>query len=81
MPVAMHSTNFRTHMSQYAGNDLCLHYTGSALVIALLADKWTMTVCHVLARGTQRTASVSLARRRFVPACSTWALARFSSLR
>jgi len=28
---------------------------GSALVIALLADKWTIPVIHALGRGTKRT--------------------------
>lgn len=32
-----------------------LHYPGSALVVALLADKWTIPVIHALARGTKRT--------------------------
>jgi len=29
-----------------------LHYPGSALVVALLADKWTIPVIHALARQT-----------------------------
>ena len=32
-----------------------LHYPGSALVVGLLADKWTIPVIHALARGTKRT--------------------------
>src|SRR5262245_44563770 len=32
-----------------------LRYPGSALVISLLADKWTIPVIHALARGTKRT--------------------------
>lgn len=32
-----------------------LHYPGSALVVALLADKWTIPVIHALARRTKRT--------------------------
>lgn len=32
-----------------------LRYPGSALVVALLADKWTIPVIHALARGTRRT--------------------------
>ena len=35
--------------------DQFLHYPGSALVVALLADKWTIPVIHALARGTKRT--------------------------
>ncbi len=32
-----------------------LRYPGSALVVSLLADKWTIPVIHALARGTKRT--------------------------
>ena len=32
-----------------------LKFPGSALVILLLADKWTIPVIHSLARGTKRT--------------------------
>jgi len=32
-----------------------LRYPGSAVVVSLLADKWTIPVIHALARGTQRT--------------------------
>ncbi len=32
-----------------------LQYPGSALVVSLLADKWTIPVIHALARGTKRT--------------------------
>jgi DNA-binding HxlR family transcriptional regulator len=32
-----------------------LRYPGSALVVSLLADKWTIPVIHALARGTRRT--------------------------
>jgi DNA-binding HxlR family transcriptional regulator len=35
--------------------DVFLHYPGSSLVIALLADKWTIPVIHALRRGTKRT--------------------------
>jgi DNA-binding HxlR family transcriptional regulator len=35
--------------------DVFLRYPGSALVISLLADKWTIPVIHALARGTKRT--------------------------
>jgi DNA-binding HxlR family transcriptional regulator len=35
--------------------DVFLRYPGSALVISLLADKWTNPVIHALARGTKRT--------------------------
>ena len=36
-------------------NDAFLRYPGSAVVISLLADKWTIPVIHALARGTRRT--------------------------
>jgi DNA-binding HxlR family transcriptional regulator len=32
-----------------------LRYPGSALVVMLLADKWTIPVIHSLAQGTKRT--------------------------
>ena len=32
-----------------------LRYPGSALVVSLLADKWTIPVIHALARGPKRT--------------------------
>jgi len=32
-----------------------LRYPGSALVVSLLADKWTIPVIHALARGSKRT--------------------------
>jgi DNA-binding HxlR family transcriptional regulator len=35
--------------------DFFLRFPGSTLVIALLADKWTIPVIHALARGTRRT--------------------------
>jgi len=35
--------------------DAFLRYPGSALVVSLLADKWTIPVIHALARGTKRT--------------------------
>jgi len=35
--------------------DRFTQYRGSAVVIALLADKWTIPVIHTLARGTRRT--------------------------
>jgi DNA-binding HxlR family transcriptional regulator len=37
------------------GEDVFLHYPGSAIVVALLADKWTIPVIHALGRGTKRT--------------------------
>jgi DNA-binding HxlR family transcriptional regulator len=42
-------------MSPARTPDVFLRYPGSALVISLLADKWTIPVIHVLARGTKRT--------------------------
>src|SRR5690242_16257292 len=36
-------------------DDVFLQYPGSRVVIALLADKWTIPVIHALARGTMRT--------------------------
>ena len=38
-----------------AGTDVFLRYPGSALVVSLLADKWTIPVIHALSRGTKRT--------------------------
>ena len=38
-----------------AANDVFLRYPGSGLVVALLADKWTIPVIHALSRGTKRT--------------------------
>lgn len=38
-----------------SGEDVFLRYPGSSLVIALLADKWTIPVLHALKRGTRRT--------------------------
>ena len=35
--------------------DPFLRYPGSALVVQLLADKWTIPVLHALGRGTRRT--------------------------
>ena len=35
--------------------DPFLHYPGSATVVSLLADKWTIPVIHSLAGGTRRT--------------------------
>lgn len=43
-----------------------LRYPGSAHVIALLADKWTIPVIHALARGTKRTGEL----RRELPGVS-----------
>jgi DNA-binding HxlR family transcriptional regulator len=37
------------------GDDVFLRWPGSALVVGLLADKWTIPVLHQLARGTRRT--------------------------
>ena len=37
------------------GDDVFLRYAGSSLVVALLADKWTIPVLHALGRGTKRT--------------------------
>ena len=42
-------------MSPARTPDVFLRYPGSALVISLLADKWTIPVIHALARGTKRT--------------------------
>src|SRR6185295_15684412 len=42
-------------MSPARKPDVFLRYPGSALVISLLADKWTIPVIHALARGTKRT--------------------------
>jgi DNA-binding HxlR family transcriptional regulator len=42
-------------MSPVRGPDAFLRYPGSALVVSLLADKWTIPVIHSLARGTKRT--------------------------
>lgn len=36
-------------------SDAFLRYPGSAVVVSLLADKWTIPVIHALARGTKRT--------------------------
>ncbi len=41
--------------------DVFLRYPGSALVVALLADKWTIPVIHALARGTKRTGELKKA--------------------
>jgi DNA-binding HxlR family transcriptional regulator len=41
-----------------AQEDGFLRYPGSALVVALLADKWTIPVIHALARGTRRTGAL-----------------------
>jgi DNA-binding HxlR family transcriptional regulator len=32
-----------------------LHIAGASVVVALLADKWTIPLIHALARGTRRT--------------------------
>ena len=42
-------------------DDVFLRYPGSALVVALLADKWTIPVLHALARGTRRTGALKQA--------------------
>ena len=42
-------------MSPARRPDTFVRYPGSALVISLLADKWTIPVIHALARGTKRT--------------------------
>lgn len=42
-------------MSPTRHPDAFLRYPGSALVVSLLADKWTIPVIHALARGTKRT--------------------------
>jgi len=42
-------------MSPARRPDIFLRYPGSALVVSLLADKWTIPVIHALARGTKRT--------------------------
>jgi DNA-binding HxlR family transcriptional regulator len=36
-------------------DEFFLSYKGSAVIVALLADKWTIPVIHALARGTKRT--------------------------
>lgn len=41
--------------------DVFLRYPGSALVVALLADKWTIPVIHALSRGTKRTTELKQA--------------------
>ena len=38
-----------------ADDGVFLRYPGSSLVVALLADKWTIPVLHALGRGTRRT--------------------------
>jgi DNA-binding HxlR family transcriptional regulator len=38
--------------------DPFLRYPGSSLVVALLADKWTIPVIHALASGTKRTGAL-----------------------
>jgi DNA-binding HxlR family transcriptional regulator len=43
-----------------AGTDVFLRYPGSALVVSLLADKWTIPVIHALSRGTKRTGELRL---------------------
>jgi DNA-binding HxlR family transcriptional regulator len=35
-----------------------LHIAGASLVVALLADKWTIPLIHALARGTRRTSEL-----------------------
>jgi DNA-binding HxlR family transcriptional regulator len=35
-----------------------LHIAGASLVVALLADKWTIPLIHTLARGTRRTSEL-----------------------
>jgi DNA-binding HxlR family transcriptional regulator len=42
-------------------NEVFLRYPGSSIVIALLADKWTIPVVHALARGTRRTGELKKA--------------------
>lgn len=42
-------------------DDAFLAYRGSALVVGLLADKWTIPVIHTLARGTRRTGELKQA--------------------
>jgi DNA-binding HxlR family transcriptional regulator len=44
-----------------SSQDTFLRYPGSAVVIALLADKWTIPVVHELARGTKRTGELKKA--------------------
>jgi DNA-binding HxlR family transcriptional regulator len=41
-----------------AGDDVFLRYPGSAIVIALLADKWTIPVIHALGGGTKRSSEL-----------------------
>ena len=51
----MFSTRRAATMKQ---GDLFLRYPGSSLVVALLADKWTIPVIHALASGTKRTGAL-----------------------
>lgn len=50
-----------TRADASAPHDVFLRYPGSALVVALLADKWTIPVIHALARGTKRTGELKKA--------------------
>jgi DNA-binding HxlR family transcriptional regulator len=43
-----------THAAAASDNPF-LHIAGASLVVALLADKWTIPIIHALARGTRRT--------------------------
>lgn len=43
-----------THQHSSRVENVFLHYPGSAIVIALLADKWTIPLIHALGRGTRR---------------------------
>lgn len=45
----------RTSHTAASATDFFLRFPGSTLVIALLADKWTIPVIHELSRGTRRT--------------------------
>ena len=41
--------------STAASEAFFLSHKGSTVIVALLADKWTIPVIHALARGTKRT--------------------------
>lgn len=50
-----HAARAAARATADAGDDVFLRYPGSALVVGLLADKWTIPVIHALSRGTRRT--------------------------
>jgi DNA-binding HxlR family transcriptional regulator len=59
--------------------DVFLRHPGSALVVALLADKWTIPVIHALARGTMRTTELKQALRGVSQKMLTQTLRRLES--